>query len=148
MSRFEFWRKWLLTVCVGISVLGLGLVLAPSWVIDAAFEPGINTVFWPGGEVPVEAQVFQRWVYAVLGATVFGWGVSLAVVVHFGLRARSRWAWNCVFWGIVCWYIPDSLLSAYYGVWFNVALNTVLLILVLTPLWMTRASIAQSTQHP
>lgn len=139
MSRFEFGRKWLLATCVGLSVLGLGLLFAPAGLIDAAFESGIDRVFWPEGAVAAEAKMFQRWVYAVLGATVFGWGICLAFVVHFGFRTRSRWAWSCVFWGIVCWYVPDSLLSAFYGVWFNVGLNTALLILVLVPLSFTRA---------
>ena len=66
---------------------------------------------------------FQRFVYGVLGMTVAGWGVFFIYVARYPFRRRERWAWTCIFAGITLWFIPDTAISAYFGVYVNVALN-------------------------
>lgn len=81
---------------------------------------------------------FQRFIYGVLGMTVAGWGVFFSYVARYPFRRRERWAWTCIFAGITLWFIPDTAISAYFGVYVNVALNMTIALLVYVPLIATR----------
>ena len=66
-------------------------------------------------------------------------GVSLsAYIALYPFRRQERWAWTCVFLGVLIWYILDTALSFLHGVYFNVAFNTTLLVLIMLPLAFTR----------
>lgn len=139
MGSFNFWQKWLLAV--GIYLVAFGLVLAffnQTRLMDLAFNDQIDPVFWGTDGIPENAAHFQAWVYGVLGATVSGWGIFLAFLAHYPFKAREKWAWNCIAFGIGTWFVVDTAISAYYGVTFNVVFNTALLLLVGLPLLFTR----------
>ncbi len=106
------------------------------------FNRQIDPAFWGAKAVEDGAKEFQRWIYGVWGATVAGWGVSLAFVTHYSFRAKEKWAWRCMVIGLLVWFVLDTLISLGYGVYFNAVFNTVLLILVALPIVFTRKHFA------
>ncbi len=139
MKNFYFWQKWLLFVAIYLVLFGLVLAFwGQSPLLDFVFNKQIDPVFWPEGDAPGNAAVFQAWVYGVLGTTVTGWGIFMAFLAHYPFKAREKWAWNCFAVGIAVWYIADTVVSAYYQVGFNVLFNTTLLVLLGLPLLLTR----------
>lgn len=141
--KLDFWSRWLLLVGGFLALFGLATALfnrAPFF--DTLFNSNVDPVFWGTAAVPAASLVFQRWAYAVLGATVAGWGVILAFLAYHPFRKRELWSWNCILAGMLVWYLPDTILSLQAGVVFNAAFNTLLLILVLLPLVITRREFA------
>ena len=69
---------------------------------------------------------------------------------RYPFRRRERWAWTCIFAGITLWFIPDTAISAYYGVYVNVTLNITIALLVYVPLIATRGLFknASTSQDP
>lgn len=139
MNTFGFWQKWLLGVSVYLVIFGLVLAVFPqSAFMNVIFNSRIDPVFWQLGHVPEEAASFQAWIYGVLGATVCGWGILMIFIAHYPFKERQPWAWNSIAAGITIWFIVDTTLSALHHVLFNVAFNTLLLLLVALPLAFTR----------
>ena len=139
MTSFHFWIRWL--VAVGWLLVAFGLAMATlngTWLFDLLFNRRIDPAFWPAGSVPADLASFRAWVYGVLGATVAGWGVFLVFLAGNPLKKRERWARNCLFLGITLWFLVDTAISAYFGVYFNVLFNSVLAVLVYVPLAATR----------
>ena len=139
MASAEFWDRWLLFVGWLLVVFGLLLgFLNQTQLFDVAFNRQINSVFWPD-EVPAASiELFQAWIYGVLGTTVSGWGVFIVFLARYPFRKRERWARDCVIVGITLWYITDTSISLYFGVTFNAVFNTVLAGVVYAPLVATR----------
>ena len=139
MASANFWDRWLLFV--GWLLVVFGLLLAffnQSQVFDLAFNRQINAVFWPNSEQGRNVELFQTWIYGVLGATVSSWGVFVVFLARAPLRQREKWARNCILAGITLWYVTDTAISLFFGVAFNAAFNTVLAALVYVPLIATR----------
>jgi hypothetical protein len=144
MLPFSFWQKWLFVLSLLIIAFGVGMALLSGTAIFQIFNSQINPVFWGASEVSGPARNFQKWVYGLLGATMAGWGVFFAFIVHYPFRRHERWAWNCIAAGLLLWYVIDTSLSVAFNVVFNVVFNTALLVFALLPLVFTRRDFNQS----
>jgi hypothetical protein len=138
MESFVFWQKWLLVVGVIISVFGIVMALFNGTVLFELFNSQIDPVFWGTGKVADESKGFQQWIYGVLGATVAGWGISLAFIAYHPFQKKERWSWNCLVVGLLVWFLTDTAISLYFKVYFNAAFNTLVLILAMLPVAFTR----------
>jgi|WetSurMetagenome_2_1015567.scaffolds.fasta_scaffold257611_2 hypothetical protein len=139
MAPNRLWDTWMLAVGWILVVFGILLAFAnQTRLFDVVFNNQVNTVFWSSPMAPESVVSFQRFVYGVLGMTVAGWGVFFIYVARYPFRRRERWAWTCIFAGITLWFIPDTAISAYFGVTVNVALNITIALLVYVPLIATR----------
>lgn len=140
MQRFLFWRKWLLSVSALITVFGVALALFNQTpVFDFLFNQQVDPVFWAAGEMTPAMAAFQQWAYAVLGATVAGWGIFMIFIIYYPFQRRERWAWRCMAVGLGVWYVIDTSLSLAAQVTFNAAFNTLLLALIVPPLIAIRS---------
>ena len=142
MDNHFFWQKWLFAVGLLLAAFGLALAFFNQTpFFDFLFNAQINLVFWPDGQVTPEAVMFQQWIYSVLGATIAGWGICVALLAYYPFRNREIWAWNAIVLGVTVWYVVDTGLSLYFRVIFNVIFNTVLFIAVWLPLAFTRGGL-------
>ncbi len=66
------------------------------------------------------------------------WDLSGCFWAFYPFKTRVRWAWNGLAFGTGIWYCADTAISAIYGVTFKVVFNTVMLILLATPLVFTK----------
>lgn len=139
MKSFNFWQKWLLFVGIYLVVFGLYLTFfSQSSLMDFLFNRQINPNFWAAEELSENTLKFQGWIYGVLGAVIAGWGTLIVFWAHYPFKTRERWAWNGLASGTAIWYCADTIISAIYGVTFNVVFNTVLLVLLVIPLACTK----------
>jgi hypothetical protein len=76
----------------------------------------------------------------MLGATMAGWGVTLAFIVYHPYTKKERWAWNSIVIGLSVWFVIDTLMSVYTRAYFNVGVNVLLIIMAGIPLLMSRKS--------
>lgn len=138
MTTFSFWQKWLLTVGLLITVFGIAMAILSGTPLFDLVNRQIDPVFWGMNTVDDVAKRFQQWIYAAWGATVAGWGIFATYIAHYPFKQKEGWAWDCIVFGLAVWFTLDTSLSLLYGVHFNVALNTVLLILAMLPIVFTR----------
>jgi hypothetical protein len=135
-GRFDFWRKWLLAVCAIVILFGLVMALLSWTPLFSIFNGLVDNVFWPGDK-PAAIDQYRLWVHGMLGATMAGWGITLAYIVLNPFAKREKWSWNAIAAGLAVWFFIDTFLSAYTGAWFNVGVNVLLIVLAGIPLLMT-----------
>jgi hypothetical protein len=138
MSRFDFWHRWLWWVSLGLVAFGVGMAVLNRTFVFAPINRPIDAGFWNAGVLPNGVSAFQAWIYGAWGATVAGWGLTAALLVRHAFARHTAWAWWALVSGVGLWYVLDTAFSAAYGVWPNVLLNTVLLVLFALPLTATR----------
>jgi hypothetical protein len=142
MLSFSFWQRWLLIVGLIIAVFGIVMALVSGTPLFDLFNRQIDPAFWGTNAVSDATKQFQQWIYGVWGATIAGWGVFVTYIARYPFNKKERWAWNCLVLGLLVWFVLDTSLSAFYKVYFNVAFNTVLLILAMLPIVFTRKDFA------
>ena len=122
-------------------MIAFGLIIALlSWTpLFSVFNGLVDDVFWPGGE-PDGLEQYRLWVYGMLGATMAGWGITLAYIVMNPFARREKWAWNAISAGMAVWFVVDTFMSACTNAYFNVGVNVILIVLAGIPLLMTRNS--------
>lgn len=138
MFTFSFWHKWLLGLSGLIILFGTLMALTSGTPLFNLFHNQVDPVFWGSATPDAALRLFQQWVYAVLGATMAGWGVFLAFIVFYPFKKKEKWAWVCISLGLGLWFVLDTVLSAWCGVMFNVLFNAVLLLAAAPPLLATR----------
>jgi len=137
MNRFDFWRRWLFVVGLAVTVFGVLMALFNGTAMFELFNRQIDSAFWGAAGPPPGAAAFQRWVYGTWGATIAGWGVFIAWIAWYPYRRRELWTRSCMAAGLAVWYILDTGVSLHFGVVFNAAFNTLLLIFLGVPLGLT-----------
>ena len=138
MPNFSFWQRWLVVVGIAIAVFGILLAVLSGTPLFDLFNRQIDPAFWGADAVGDSARRFQQWIYGAWGATVAGWGIFVAFIASYPFAKKERWAWNCMVLGLLTWFVLDTILSLFYRVYFNVALNAGLLVLTMLPVVLTR----------
>jgi hypothetical protein len=133
MQRQQLWIRWLWAASLGLVLFGLAMALLNRTPVFDVFNRAIDPRFWPA-DIPPGVPSFQGWVYGAWGATVAGWGITVAFIVRFALSRRHAWGWWALVTGIGVWFVIDTALSALAGVWVNVGLNAFLLAVFTLPL--------------
>lgn len=143
-GRFDFWVRWLVVTGAALTLLGIALVLLNATAAFGWLHDGVNAAFWDGGRVTPETARYQHWVFAVVGATLAGWGVFVVYVARGPFRRREPWAWTCTTLAVSLWFVLDTAASAAAGVWVNVAVNVVVAVAAGIPLVATWGTFATS----
>jgi hypothetical protein len=103
----------------GFSLLVYGDALAL-----AAFGPGVQTYF--------------TLAHGVMGSVMVGWGLALWLTLHSPFHRGERHGWNLFAISLVGWFLPDTIVSLWTGLWPNAVLNTVFGLAFGLPLVATR----------
>lgn len=139
-APLRFWSRWLTGVAAGTGAFGLSMVLAPA-AIEALFATIVAPVMPTGDAFAADPRRYVRFVCGVLGATMVGWSVLLAVVARGPFARGERWAWTALAASVGSWYLLDSTWSLLSGFWPNALFNTGFALLLAPPLIATRAGL-------
>jgi hypothetical protein len=137
MKKFNFWYHWLLTI--SWLIIGFGLYIVVVALTQASLFENFNKPVMKAFNLSPETvpiAVF-KWLFSVLGATMAGWGVMILFLIRRAFRNKEKWAWCALAASIFVWFIPDTTMSVFYGVYFNVFVNSVLFLVVIVPLLFT-----------
>jgi len=136
MKNFKFWYCWLIVASCLIILFGLSMVLFSNTFLFGYFNNMVHNNFPVNGDLIVLKSLLT-WLYAVLGATMIGWGICILYVLQNAFIRKERWAWFAIIVGLLAWFIPDTFMSYFSGAIFNVVLNFALLLAFLLPLIFT-----------
>jgi hypothetical protein len=78
--------------------------------------------------------VLLPWESSLYGAIMLGWGVTLLLVGRVALQRRDRELKRALFAGLIVWLAVEAAASVWFGVWFNVGVDLVVLFLFSVPL--------------
>jgi hypothetical protein len=121
-ARFEFWRRWLVVATCAVMALGAAMVVLPQ-PVQQFFNLVLSGTAAPPSFLGPDAVHYVTFVYAVLGAVMFGWGALLLMVLRGPFRRGDRDAWWMVAVSVALWFVPDTVYSLWSGYWQNAVLN-------------------------
>jgi hypothetical protein len=78
--------------------------------------------------------VLLSWESALYGAIMIGWGITLFLIGRIAFRRKDTELMRVMMYGLISWLVVEGLFSAYLGVWFNVGVDIVVLIIFVFPL--------------
>ncbi len=84
-------------------------------------------------------QPYLTLAHGVMGSVMVGWGLALWLTLRGPFRRGERYGWDLFVISLVGWFVPDTTLSLWTGLWPNAVLNTVFGLAFALPLMATRS---------
>ena len=122
-----------------VVIVGVFLALFSDFLFSDFLNSKINRIFFSGVPPAYQVGLLKKWMLGISGAIMVGWGLSMLYVVSFPFKRKEQWAWRCIFYPVLAWYLLDSSISAYFGVGFNVLINSILFLQIIAPLLFLRS---------
>jgi hypothetical protein len=133
-----FWYRWLQGVTGGTILFGLAMAALPEttrqgFSLMVYGEAGALAAFGPG------VQPYLRLAHAVMGSVMVGWGLALWLTLRGPFRRGERHGRDVFAISLIGWFVPDTAVSLWTGLWPNAVLNLVFGLAFAVPLIATRA---------
>lgn len=128
-------KSWLWFTAIGIGIFGPVFSLG---TMDATLEPArltMDLLDWPvDGATTWDAQD-TRFLSALTGGFLFGWGVMIACMTHWLYDLSPEGVRKSVLTGLIAWFFLDSAGSIASGTASNAVWNIAVLLTLAGPLW-------------
>jgi len=139
MDTFIFWQRWLLYSSLGFALFGVVFAVAGDNPLFHSYNQALARIFWHSKELPIDVEPFRAFLFAPLGGTIACCYLLLAAIARYPFKRKELWARNAIITAFGTWIILDSLVSWYYGVFFQVWLiNAFSFLQKALPLYFTR----------
>lgn len=129
-------KLWLKFTAVGIAAFGPVLFFG---TMEATSEPArwsLDLLSWPiDGAQDFQAST-TRFLAALTGGFLFGWGVTIWVLSGKAYDAAPEAIRRAVLTGLLAWFCLDSAGSITSGNWPNAGFNVLVLLTLVGPLWV------------
>ena len=99
---------------------------------------GILFVFFGLKVLPVPREVLLPWESSLYGAIMMGWGATLLLTGKIAFRRDDTELKRALLAGLALWLVVEAAASAWFGVWFNVGVDGMVLMLFSFPLFHRR----------
>lgn len=132
------WFRWLQWATAGTILFGLALAMLPEMArqgfsLMVYGDSGALAAFGPA------AQPYLTLAHGVMGSVMVGWGLALWLTLHGPLHRGERHGWNVFALSLAGWFVPDTTVSLWTGLWPNAVLNTVFGLAFAVPLVAIRS---------
>jgi hypothetical protein len=135
MSRNELHKSWLLVTAIVVGGFGPIFALATVPALDVLARLSLDLLAWPVDGQQRYADQSMRFLSALTGGFLFGWGVMILCLRQWVYDAAPEPTRRAVVAGVLAWFFLDSAGSIAVGVPSNVVFNVVVLLLCVGPLW-------------
>ncbi|MEM7744613.1 MAG: hypothetical protein AAF409_12980 [Pseudomonadota bacterium] len=135
MASQSVHKTWLKVSAVVIGFFGPALTLGAMPATDEVARWGLDLLTWPLDGFPSYTSAEIRFLSALTGGFLVGWGVMiwlLSVHVHDHAPEGVR---KAVLYGVLAWFVMDSIGSITSGHWQNAVWNVLVLLIVVGPMW-------------
>lgn len=137
-KRFLFWQQWLFYSSLLFAGFGIVLALFGKSQIFSPYNKMLAETFWSKEVFPDGTAEFRNFILGPLGGTIACCYVLVAFIAHFPFRKKERWARNAIIVAFLFWFILDSGVALFYGVYFHVlVINMFSLVIKALPLIFT-----------
>jgi hypothetical protein len=131
----KFHKLWLKVTALIIGSFGPVFFLG---TMPSTLEPArltLDILSWPLDGETTFASPDTRFLSALTGGFLFGWGVTTWCLSSWVYDAAPEGVRRAVLTGLVAWFILDSAGSIASGNASNAAINVLVLLLAVGPLW-------------
>ena len=130
-----FRKKWLLFSAFIVASFGPVFFLGTLPATDEPARFTLDLLGWPlDGSATYEADD-TRFLSALAGGFLLGWGVMIWGLSHWLYDAEPEGVRKCLLSGALAWFVLDSAGSVASGNPSNVLFNFIILLLVVGPFW-------------
>jgi hypothetical protein len=125
--------RWLLLVGLGHVALGIVLAFAAHLPIT---QPYFDHLYASVASTAPSAEfhTLLRTMVGLFGPTVASWGLLFCVLVQLYRQNGHRQIKPALFAALLLWCLLDSGISAYFGLWLHVYLNSAAALSIAVPL--------------
>ncbi|MEP1200428.1 hypothetical protein [Tateyamaria sp.] len=128
----KFWLKITAVIIASFApVMFLGSMEAMAWPMQFT----LDLLGLPLDGLPEYGDPASRFIAAILGGILLGWGVTIWLLQAWVYDAAPEGARRSVVTALVCWFVLDSAGSALSGHPSNVLFNIGILVLGVGPMW-------------
>jgi biotin transporter BioY len=128
-------KNWLIVTAVVIAAFGPVFFLG---TMDSTSEPArltLDLLSWPVDQAQTYDDDTLRFLSALTGGFLFGWGVMILCLRAWAYDAAPDGVRTSVVVGLLAWFVLDSAGSLASGNPSNALFNVVVLLLAVGPLW-------------
>lgn len=135
MASHATHKRWLKVSALVIGFFGPALTLATIPATTAAAQLGLDILTWPIDGFPSYTSNEIRFMSALTGGFLVGWGVTIWLLSSYVYDAAPEAVRKSVLYGVLAWFVFDSFGSITAGQWPNALWNILVLLLVVGPMW-------------
>lgn len=128
-------KNWLLITALIIGGFGPIFSLATRPETDELARWSLDLLAWPVDGAQQYADGAMRFLSALTGGFLFGWGVMILCLRQWVYDAAPNPTRRAVLCGLFAWFVLDSMGSLAAGVPSNVVFNVLVLSCAAGPLW-------------
>jgi hypothetical protein len=148
MDRFNFWQKWLFYSSVIFALSGILFSMNGKNPFFELYNRPISFIFWKQGITPPEVRQYIAYTWGSVGSTMACCYILLAWIAYYPFERKEKWARNAIIMAFGTWYIIDSAVSVYYGVYFQFYIvNTFSLLVKALPVFFTWKDFEQENEE-
>lgn len=130
-----FHKTWLLVTAIVVGSFGPVFSLATQGRTDEFARWSLDLLAWPIDGAQRYSEGAMRFLSALTGGFLFGWGVMILCLRQWVYDAAPDQTRRAVVAGLVAWFVLDSAGSVSSGVPSNVVFNILVLLIAVGPLW-------------
>lgn len=134
MSR-QFHKRWLYLTAIVVGSFGPVFFLG---TMPATAEPArwtLDLLSWPLDGLQTYAAAETRFLSALTGGFLLGWGVMIWGLATWVYDAQPEAVRRSVLLGLIAWFVLDSAGSIASGTPSNALFNIIVLLVAVGPLW-------------
>jgi len=135
MASHAAHKRWLKISALVIGFFGPALTLGTIPATNELARLGLDILTWPVDGFPSYASEEIRFLSALTGGFLVGWGVTIWLLSSLVYDAAPEAVRKSVLYGVLAWFILDSFGSITSGQWPNALWNVLVLLLVVGPMW-------------
>jgi hypothetical protein len=130
-----FHKKWLIVTAIVVGSFGPVFTLATRLSTAGPARWTLDFLNGPGGNPQSFEPVTARFLTALTGGFLFGWGVMIFFLRTWAYDHAPEGVRRSVVAGLLAWFVLDSTGSIASGNVWNAGYNVIVLLLAVGPLW-------------
>jgi hypothetical protein len=131
----QFHKFWLKVTAVVVGSFGPVFFLGTMGPTSELARLTLDLLSWPVDGLQTYASPDTRFLSALTGGFLFGWGVMIWCLSAWVYDGQPEAVRRAVLWGILAWFVLDSAGSIASGTPSNVLFNLIVLFVAVGPLW-------------
>ena len=128
-------KRWLKVSALVIGFFGPVLTLGTIPATNELARLGLDILTWPIDGFPTYGSDEIRFLSALTGGFLLGWGVTIWMLSSLVYDAAPEAVRRSVLYGALAWFFVDSFGSITSGHWPNALWNVLVLLMVVGPMW-------------
>lgn len=131
----RFHKLWLKVTAVVVGSFGPVFFLGTMLPTSELARLTLDILSWPVDRLQTYNSADTRFLSALTGGFLFGWGVMIWCLSAWVYDAQPEAVRRAVLTGILAWFVLDSAGSIASGTPSNVFFNVIVLLVAVGPLW-------------